>query len=208
MSDDTHTNQPPTVVLVHGAFADGSSWNDVIERLRPVRRIIQRLLCETGTGTIADDLVAIAPAGPEAQADWTSLASPDTDLGDRELCDGDRRVLHCRDRISPHLGTLGGASMSAYVIANYRITNPDGYAEYPPQVLQSILSHGGEFLVADQQSEVLDGTGGNVTVVCRFASKEAAKAWYESDEYSQVRHYRTDNSEGFLALCDEVVLPR
>ena len=24
----------PTVVLVHGAFADGSSWNDVIELLQ------------------------------------------------------------------------------------------------------------------------------------------------------------------------------
>ena len=24
----------PTVVLVHGAFADGSSWNNVIERLQ------------------------------------------------------------------------------------------------------------------------------------------------------------------------------
>jgi uncharacterized protein (DUF1330 family) len=98
--------------------------------------------------------------------------------------------------------------MSAYVIANYRITNPDGYAEYPQHVLQSILSHGGEFLVADQQSEVLDGSPGNVTVVCRFASKETAKAWYESDDYSNIRHLRTDNSEGFLALCDEVVLAR
>ena len=28
MSDET-----PTVVLVHGAFADGSSWNGVIQRL-------------------------------------------------------------------------------------------------------------------------------------------------------------------------------
>jgi hypothetical protein len=28
MSDET-----PTVVLVHGAFADGSSWNGVIHRL-------------------------------------------------------------------------------------------------------------------------------------------------------------------------------
>ena len=32
------TDQPshtkPTVVLVHGAFADGSSWNGVIERLQ------------------------------------------------------------------------------------------------------------------------------------------------------------------------------
>ncbi len=41
MSDDTNTSGEPTVVLVHGAFADGSSWNGVIERLheRGVRAI-------------------------------------------------------------------------------------------------------------------------------------------------------------------------
>ncbi|HEY7256992.1 MAG TPA: alpha/beta hydrolase [Solirubrobacterales bacterium] len=33
MSDPTQTDGSPTVVLVHGAFADGSSWNAVIERL-------------------------------------------------------------------------------------------------------------------------------------------------------------------------------
>jgi pimeloyl-ACP methyl ester carboxylesterase len=33
MSDKTTTG-PSTVVLVHGAFADGSSWNSVIERLQ------------------------------------------------------------------------------------------------------------------------------------------------------------------------------
>ena len=34
MSDTDSTNGIPTVVLVHGAFADGSSWNGVIERLQ------------------------------------------------------------------------------------------------------------------------------------------------------------------------------
>ena len=34
MSDDIHTTDKPTVVLVHGAFADGSSWSGVIERLQ------------------------------------------------------------------------------------------------------------------------------------------------------------------------------
>jgi pimeloyl-ACP methyl ester carboxylesterase len=34
MSDTTRTADAPTVVLVHGAFADGSSWNGVIERLQ------------------------------------------------------------------------------------------------------------------------------------------------------------------------------
>src|SRR5690606_38747083 len=31
---ETSTHAKPTVVLVHGAFADSSSWNDVIARLR------------------------------------------------------------------------------------------------------------------------------------------------------------------------------
>src|SRR6516162_9610932 len=34
MSQTTPTAAPVTVVLVHGAFADASSWTGVIERLR------------------------------------------------------------------------------------------------------------------------------------------------------------------------------
>ena len=33
MSKETDNASSPTVVLVHGAFADASSWNSVIERL-------------------------------------------------------------------------------------------------------------------------------------------------------------------------------
>src|SRR5918994_6505035 len=34
MSNNPQDASQPTVVLVHGAFADASSWNDVIERLQ------------------------------------------------------------------------------------------------------------------------------------------------------------------------------
>jgi len=34
MSQTTSTSRRLTVLLVHGAFADGSSWNGVIERLK------------------------------------------------------------------------------------------------------------------------------------------------------------------------------
>src|SRR6187401_3532297 len=34
MADDNNISGAPTVVLVHGAFADSSSWNGVIERLQ------------------------------------------------------------------------------------------------------------------------------------------------------------------------------
>ena len=34
MSTNPQDGSQPTVVLLHGAWADGSSWNDVIERLQ------------------------------------------------------------------------------------------------------------------------------------------------------------------------------
>ena len=47
MTDTNSANGPVTVVLVHGAFADGSGWSGVIERLQaanvPVRAIVNPL---------------------------------------------------------------------------------------------------------------------------------------------------------------------
>ena len=34
MNTNPQDDSQPTVVLVHGAFADGSSWNAVVERLQ------------------------------------------------------------------------------------------------------------------------------------------------------------------------------
>jgi thiol-disulfide isomerase/thioredoxin len=43
--------------------------------------VIQQLLRDAGRDRISDDVVSIAPDGFEAQADWASLASPETYLG-------------------------------------------------------------------------------------------------------------------------------
>jgi hypothetical protein len=46
MTDANSATGPVTVILVHGAFADGSGWSGVIERLQaasvPVRAIVNR----------------------------------------------------------------------------------------------------------------------------------------------------------------------
>ena len=44
-------------------------------------RVIQQLLREAGREDIGDDLVSVTPDGFEAQADWTTLGSPETYLG-------------------------------------------------------------------------------------------------------------------------------
>jgi uncharacterized protein (DUF1330 family) len=97
--------------------------------------------------------------------------------------------------------------MSAYLVFNYAITNPDGYQTYPPAAMPTFGSSGVEILVADYASEPIEGSPGHVTVVLRFESKDAARAWYESDSYQAIKHLRTDNTEGVTVLCDSFVMP-
>jgi uncharacterized protein (DUF1330 family) len=97
--------------------------------------------------------------------------------------------------------------MSAYFVVSYRVTNPAGFAAYTPAVIPTLGAHGCEVLVADTMSEVIEGGPGNVTVVLKFSSKDAAKAWYNSPEYQAIKHYRTDNSEGTMVLVDHWAPP-
>ena len=96
--------------------------------------------------------------------------------------------------------------MSAYLVANYRITNPDGYAAYPPAVAPTLEPFGGELVIADFDSEAIEGQPSPVTIVVKFPSKEAAKAWYQSDEYQAAVNLRTDNTEGFVVFVDGVAV--
>ena len=86
--------------------------------------------------------------------------------------------------------------MAGYFVANYTITNQAEYKEYLAAVGPILEAHGAENIGVDRDSELLEGSAGQVTVVLRFATKAAAEAWYESPEYQAIRHLRTDNTEG------------
>ena len=93
------------------------------------------------------------------------------------------------------------------MIFNYTVTAPDDYASYGPAARRTLGAHGVEIVVADHSSQTIEGAPGQVTVVLRFESREAALAWYESEEYQSVVHLRTDNSEGAAVLCDGFIMP-
>jgi uncharacterized protein (DUF1330 family) len=97
--------------------------------------------------------------------------------------------------------------MSAYFVFNFTVTNPEGYAEYGRAARRTLAAHGAEGVVVDYASEVKEGSPGEVTVVLRFESKEAALSWYNSPEYQAVIRLRTDNTEGTAVLCDGFVMP-
>ena len=94
--------------------------------------------------------------------------------------------------------------MPAYLVANYRITNPEGYAAYPPAVAPTLAPFDGKLVVADFDSEQVEGQPLPVTIVVEFPSKDAAKAWYQSGEYQAVLRLRTDNTEGHVVFVDGV----
>jgi len=94
--------------------------------------------------------------------------------------------------------------MPAYLIANYTITNPDGYADYPPSVASTLEPFDGELVVADFATEAVEGQPGPVSIVVRFPDKESLHGWYKSEAYQAVIGLRTDNTEGHLAFVDGI----
>ena len=92
--------------------------------------------------------------------------------------------------------------MAAYMVFNYRITDQDAYQPYLGKVVDTLKAHGAEILVADFESEVIEGDPGHVTVVLRFESKDAARGWFESPEYKAIVGLRTDNSTGIAVLAN------
>lgn len=95
--------------------------------------------------------------------------------------------------------------MSAYVIAQIEITDPDRYAEYVKQVPATIARFGGRYLARGGKSEALEGrlTGRRIAIV-EFDSYERAKDWYESEDYRGPRALRQGASISSLVLVEGV----
>jgi uncharacterized protein (DUF1330 family) len=92
--------------------------------------------------------------------------------------------------------------VSTYVIAEIEVTNPDGYAEYAAPANASVLRHGGRFVVRAGASEVMEGDWAGRLVVLEFESLEAARAWYDSDDYQACLPLRLQNSKGRMIAVE------
>ncbi len=97
--------------------------------------------------------------------------------------------------------------MASYLVANYNVTNAEGYQAYVAAVGPTIVSHGGKILVAGPGSVAMEGTPGQTTIILEFPSREALQGWYDSPEYRDIIHLRIDNTDGFVVSADEFVMP-
>lgn len=95
--------------------------------------------------------------------------------------------------------------MAAYFIAQYVVNDADLYREYQAGAGPTIQAHGAELVAFDVAAETMEGTApGPQTVVLKFESTEAAKAWYNSDEYQAVVGKRLAASSGFAVISQSM----
>jgi uncharacterized protein (DUF1330 family) len=93
--------------------------------------------------------------------------------------------------------------MAAYVIYQAEVTDPEQYARYREKSTPSVVNAGGEFLVRGGEIDLLEGEPplGRI-VIAKFASMEAARAWYDSEAYREARVLREGAVLANLYLVD------
>jgi uncharacterized protein (DUF1330 family) len=92
--------------------------------------------------------------------------------------------------------------VSAYVIAEIDVTNPEGYEKYRPLANESITRHGGRFVARGGKTEVLEGEWSPRIVVIEFESLDAVRAWYDSDDYQATAAIRHESSQGRIIAVE------
>ena len=81
--------------------------------------------------------------------------------------------------------------MTAYVIVETDVTDPEQYEQYKAASPAAIAAGGGRFLVRGGALAVLEGDWGPPRLgMLEYEDLEAAKRWYDSAAYQEVRKLR------------------
>ena len=94
--------------------------------------------------------------------------------------------------------------MSAYLIVDTQIENPEGYEEYKRLAKPIVEKYGGVYRVRGGAMEVLETELWSPTrmVVIEFPDMDAVRAFVNSEEYASVKPLRQNNARCTLAILD------
>ena len=81
--------------------------------------------------------------------------------------------------------------MSAYLVVEIEVHDPQRYEQYKAMVPPSLENFGGKFLVRGGKVETLEGDWSPKRfVMVEFPSLEQAKAWWASEGYAEAKALR------------------
>ncbi|MEM7222680.1 MAG: DUF1330 domain-containing protein [Pseudomonadota bacterium] len=94
--------------------------------------------------------------------------------------------------------------MSAYMIAQIEITDPEAYQVYLAGFMPIFQRHEGELLATSSgRTEVLEGTWSYPrTVIMKFPSQDHARRWYEDPAYQALAAHRHRSARANLVLVE------
>jgi uncharacterized protein (DUF1330 family) len=93
--------------------------------------------------------------------------------------------------------------MSAYLVVQVEVTDPETYEGYKKLVAPTIEANGGRYLVRGGATETLEGEGApGRLVILEFPSVEQAKAWWSSEEYRIPKGIRQSSSRTNMILAE------
>ena len=93
--------------------------------------------------------------------------------------------------------------MPGYLIANLKVTDPEGFERYRAGVPAVIAQYGGRYAVRGGMMDRLENAEGfDRVVVLEFPSLDAARAFYRSPEHAPLLKLRIETTESQVVLVD------
>ena len=93
--------------------------------------------------------------------------------------------------------------MSAYVIVDITVTDPERYEDYKKLAPPAIAAYGGKYVVRGGKSEKLEGNWEpNRIVILQFESTEKAKEFINSPEYREAHALRHETASSNMIVVE------
>jgi uncharacterized protein (DUF1330 family) len=95
--------------------------------------------------------------------------------------------------------------MAAYLIVDITVKDELTYAGYRARVSDQLNQYGGEYLVRGGRVEQLEGDWNpKRVVIVRFESIAAARRWWESDDYADLKAIRQASTDTNMIVVEGV----
>ncbi len=95
--------------------------------------------------------------------------------------------------------------MSAYVVVEIVVKNPEGYEEYKKLAPPPIAAFGGKYIARGGKAENLEGDWKpNRIVILEFESVDKAKNWLDSEEYREAKALRHEHATSNMIVVEGV----
>jgi len=93
--------------------------------------------------------------------------------------------------------------MSAYLIAEIEVHDPEGYAEYVRRVPATIARYGGRYIARGGGIQALEGEPGpGRMAIVEFPDAARIREWHDSEEYRPVLAIRLRTAKSRLRIIE------